>query len=155
MTLRQECLWERLTPAPVATPALAGEVRADVCVIGAGITGLSTALHLLEQGKTVCVLEAHETGHGGSGRNVGLVNAGLWIPPDQVEAGLGKAVGGKLVAALGAAPALVFALIERHAIDCQARREGTLHMAHNGRGQADLQSRCAQWQRRGAPGELL
>ncbi|HLD67336.1 MAG TPA: FAD-binding oxidoreductase [Pseudomonas sp.] len=155
MTLRQECLWERLTPAPVATPALAGEVRADVCVIGAGITGLSTALHLLEQGKTVCVLEAHETGHGGSGRNVGLVNAGLWIPPDQVEAGLGKAVGGKLVAALGAAPALVFALIERHAIDCQARREGTLHMAHNGRGQADLQSRCAQWQRRGAPVELL
>ncbi|MES2818552.1 MAG: FAD-dependent oxidoreductase, partial [Pseudomonadota bacterium] len=155
MTLRQECLWEQLNPAPSVAPALAGELKVDVCVIGAGITGLSAAVHLREQGKTVCVLEAHRVGHGGSGRNVGLVNAGLWIAPDQVEAGLGQAVGGKLVATLGAAPALVFSLIDKYGIHCQARREGTLHMAHNARGVADLQSRCAQWQRRGAAVELL
>ncbi len=155
MSLRQECLWEKLTPQRPTAAALSGELRVDVCVIGAGITGLSAALHLLEQGKTVCVLEAHETGHGGSGRNVGLVNAGMWIAPDEVEAKLGAAVGGRLLAAMGAAPALVFGLIDKYAIDCQARREGTLHMAHNARGQADLQSRCEQWQRRGAPVELL
>ena len=48
----------------------------DVGFIGGGITGLNAAIRLLEQGKRVCVLEAHEVGHGGSGRNVGLVNAG-------------------------------------------------------------------------------
>ena len=79
----------------------------DVCVIGAGITGLSAAIHLLEQGKSVVVLEAHRTGHGGSGRNVGLVNAGLWIPPDEIEAGFGEAVGSQLNRMLGAAPAPV------------------------------------------------
>lgn len=80
MSLRQECLWEHLTPERPEAPELRGERKVDVCVIGAGITGLSAALHLLEKDQTVCVLEAHATGHGGSGRNVGLVNAGLWIP---------------------------------------------------------------------------
>ncbi|MHC5349498.1 L-pipecolate oxidase [Metapseudomonas furukawaii] len=155
MTLRQECLWEQLTPQPPAGPELKGEVRADVCVIGAGFTGLSAALHLAEAGQRVCLLEAHSPGHGGSGRNVGLVNAGLWIPPDEIEAGLGQEVGARLNRTLGAAPSLVFSLVDRHAIDCQLRREGTLHMAHNARGQADLASRCEQWQRRGAPVELL
>lgn len=53
-----------------------------------GFTGLSAALHLLEAGRSVCVLEAYEVGHGGSGRNVGLINAGTWIPPDEVVATL-------------------------------------------------------------------
>lgn len=155
MPLRQECLWEYLTPALPKTETLNGEVRADVCVIGGGITGLNAAIRLLEQGKRVCVLEAHDVGYGGSGRNVGLVNAGLWIPPDEIEAGLGEQVGAQLNRTLGGAPAKVFAVIEKYGIECQLRREGTLHMAHNARGQADLASRCEQWQRRGAPVELL
>ncbi|MEA9979411.1 MULTISPECIES: FAD-binding oxidoreductase [unclassified Pseudomonas] len=155
MPLREECLWEKLTPQRPEAKALKGEVTVDVCVIGAGITGLSAAIHLLEQGKTVAVLEAHRTGHGGSGRNVGLVNAGLWIPPDDIEAGFGKEVGSQLNQMLGAAPSLVFSVIDKYSIDCQLRREGTLHMAHNARGGADLRSREEQWKRRGAPVELL
>ncbi|MEN0106390.1 MAG: FAD-dependent oxidoreductase, partial [Pseudomonas sp.] len=155
MPLKQSCLWEELTPERPKAAALQGDLKVDVCVIGAGFTGLSTALHLLEQGKRVAIVEAHETGHGGSGRNVGLVNAGMWIAPDDVEAGLGEAVGSKLVAEMGNAPSLVFSLIDRYAIACQAKRNGTLHMAHNGSGAADLQSRCAQWQRRGAPVEII
>lgn len=139
---------------PIA-PRSRSEVKVDVCVIGAGITGLSAAIHLLEQGKSVAVLEAHRTGHGGSGRNVGLVNAGMWIPPDEIEAGFGEAVGIQLNRMLGAAPSLVFSLIDKYKIDCQLRREGTLHMAHNARGEADLRSREEQWKRRGAPVELL
>ena len=92
MPLREECLWETLTPQRPDNAALSGEVKVDVCVIGAGFTGLSAALHLLEKGKSVCVLEAHRAGHGGSGRNVGLVNAGMWIPPDEIEAGFGEAI---------------------------------------------------------------
>lgn len=155
MALRDECLWERLTPHRPEAPALDGELSVDVCVVGAGVTGLSAAIHLLEQGKRVAVVEANRTGHGGSGRNVGLVNAGLWIPPDDIEAGFGPRDGGRLNSMLGAAPALVFELIEKYGIDCQARHEGNLHMAHNERGVADLRSREQQWQRRGAPLELL
>ena len=153
--LRQGCLWESVTPSSVPVQRLAGEHKADVCVIGGGITGLTAALHLLEQGRSVVLLEGHVIGHGGSGRNVGLVNAGTWIRPDDVEATLGHEHGGRLNAALGAAPAQVFALIERLGIDCQAQHEGTLHMAHNATGIADLEARHSQWARRGAPVELL
>lgn len=57
----------------VAYPALAGQVDTDVCVIGAGYTGLSTALHLLEHGFKVTVLEAAQVGFGASGRNDGQI----------------------------------------------------------------------------------
>ncbi|WP_459207204.1 L-pipecolate oxidase [Pseudomonas sp. MLB6B] len=153
--LRQGCLWESITPTRVPVQHLTGERKADICVIGGGITGLSAALHLLEQGRSVVLLEGHAIGHGGSGRNVGLVNAGTWIRPDDVEATLGQQAGSRLNAALGDAPAQVFALIERLGIDCQAQHKGTLHMAHNPAGIADLQARHAQWTRRGAPVELL
>lgn len=152
---RQECLWERVTPTQVESAALAGQVKFDVCVIGGGITGLCAALHLLEQGKRVCVLEAYRVGHGGSGRNVGLVNAGTWIKPDEVESTLGEQHGKRLNEVLGQAPAEVFALIQRYGIDCQARNDGTLHMAHNAAGLSDLESREEQWRRRGADVELL
>lgn len=152
---QQQCLWEVATPAPINAGALVGEVKADVCIIGGGITGLSAALQLLEAGKRVCVLEAFEVGHGGSGRNVGLVNAGTWIKPDDVEATLGEKVGGRLNKVLGDAPAKVFEAIERYQIDCQARHQGTLHMAHNAAGLEDLKARESQWRRRGADVELL
>ncbi|PBQ13234.1 FAD-dependent oxidoreductase, partial [Pseudomonas congelans] len=143
------CLWEQLTPQRPVSPALSGERSADVCIIGAGFTGLSAALRLLEGGKTVCVVEAHQVGHGGSGRNVGLVNAGTWVAPDELDKVLGSVEASRLNSELGAAPALVFATIDKYRIDCQDTRSGNLHMAHNAKGLADLRSRAAQWQRRG------
>jgi glycine/D-amino acid oxidase-like deaminating enzyme len=153
--LRRECLWEHVTPKADSPVALASVLKADVCVIGGGITGLSAAIHLLEQGQRVVLLDANEVGHGGSGRNVGLVNAGTWIAPDDVEKTLGAAQGSRLNTFLGEAPGKVFDMIKRHGIDCQAHNLGTLHMAHNAKGVADLQARCEQWQRRGADVELL
>ena len=138
-------MWEYVSQPSVAAQALAGEHQADVCVIGGGITGLSAAIHLLEQGKSVILLEAWKIGHGGSGRNVGLVNAGTWIRPDDVEATLGQKQGSRLNKVLGDAPGEVFAMIERLGIDCQAQHKGTLHMAHNATGIADLQARHEQW----------
>ncbi|MEE4151953.1 FAD-binding oxidoreductase [Pseudomonas viridiflava] len=153
--LREGCLWEQVTPQRPVSPALFGECSADVCIIGAGFTGLSAALQLLEGGKSVCVVEAHQVGHGGSGRNVGLVNAGTWVAPDELEKTLGAVEATRLNTALGAAPALVFATIDKYNIDCQDTRTGNLHMAHNAKGLADLRSRAEQWQRRGANVELL
>ena len=60
----------------VERPALSGEERADVCVIGGGFTGLSAALNLAERGYDVVLLEAERLGYGASGRCGGLVGSG-------------------------------------------------------------------------------
>lgn len=153
--LQEKCLWAHVTPRQIPLLPLGNEISVDVCVIGGGITGLSAALHLLEAGVSVAVLEASRIGSGGSGRNVGLVNAGSWIAPDAAAQVLGPGVGERFNSVMGQAPALVFELIEKYAIECQARREGTLHMAHNANGANDIQARHDQWRRRGADVELL
>ena len=86
---RTHGLWERTAPPAPAAPALDGEKTADVAIVGAGYTGLSAALHLAGQGVDVIVLEAEEAGFGGSGRNVGLVNAGMWVRPRELPNVLG------------------------------------------------------------------
>ena len=134
-------------------PGLAA--RVDVGIVGGGYTGLSTALHCAQAGLSVQVIEAGAIGTGGSGRNVGLVNAGLWLPPAQVTKVLGEAVAGPFLRRFGAAPAQVFDLIERHQIRCAATRTGTIHAAHSRAGLRDLQGRHRAWQAAGAPVTLL
>ncbi|MBM9594286.1 NAD(P)/FAD-dependent oxidoreductase [Roseitranquillus sediminis] len=70
-------------------PPLAGDVRADVCVIGGGYTGLSTAWHLARTGARVVLLEAQRIGFGASGRNGGQVGSGQRLHHDALEARLG------------------------------------------------------------------
>lgn len=148
-------LWEATAPAAPPAPPLRGRAEVDVAVIGAGYTGLSAALHLAEAGRSVAVLEATEIGFGASGRNVGLVNAGLWVLPDMLPRRLGDVHGARLLRLLGDAPSLVFELVARHGIACEALRHGTLHCAVGASGLASLRTRAEQWQRRGAPVELL
>ncbi|WP_237401346.1 NAD(P)/FAD-dependent oxidoreductase [Rhodovulum sulfidophilum] len=124
-------------------------------VIGGGYTGCSAALEAACSGASVMVLEADTVGHGGSGRNVGLVNAGLWLPPDDIAEALGADAGRVLTEALATAPDLVFELIGRHGIECEAIRAGSLHLAHSQRGLRDLQVRFRQGNRLGAPLEML
>ncbi len=152
---RSHGLWETTAPAAPVTTALAGEISVDVVVIGAGYTGLSSALHLAEEGTRVAVLEASEIGFGGAGRNVGLVNAGMWVMPDALGETLGDDYGERLIDLLGNGPKVVFDIIERHGIDCEAVRAGTLHCAVGDEGLRELEQRAEQWQRRGAAVELL
>ena len=152
---RSHGLWEASAPPPPATTALAGEVVADVAVVGGGFTGLSAALHLAEAGAAVALLEGVEIGFGGSGRNVGLVNAGMWVMPDDLPAALGAVHGGRLLELLGDAPQAVFDLVARHGIACQAERAGTLHCAVGPKGLAEIAERARQWQARGAPVAIL
>ena len=62
---------------PTSFAPLLGEQRADVCVSGAGFTGISTALHLAERGYNVHVVEANKVGWGASGRNGGQMIGGI------------------------------------------------------------------------------
>lgn len=148
-------LWRETATARVKAPIYPGGKFVDLAIIGGGFTGCSAALRASEQGLGVTLLEAETIGHGGSGRNVGLVNAGLWLPPDTVCKTLGAGPGERLNQVLAGAPDLVFELINRHGIDCEARRAGTLHLAHSAKGLAGLKGRLAQMQKRGAPVALL
>jgi glycine/D-amino acid oxidase-like deaminating enzyme len=130
-------------------------MRADVAVVGSGITGLSTALHVAQSGAAVVLLEAEEIGFGASGRNGGQVNPGLKPDPDTVERDFGADLGRRMNALAGSAPALVFELVKRHGIACDARRNGTLRAAVRARHAAAIRETCTQLGRRGAPVELL
>ncbi|MFT4013118.1 MAG: FAD-binding oxidoreductase [Paracoccus sp. (in: a-proteobacteria)] len=94
-------------------PPLRGEVRADVCVIGAGYTGLSAALHLAEAGRRVVVLEAHRVGFGASGRNGGQLGSGQRLEVDQLEAMAGPEAAHRLWDMAEEAKALTRALAAR------------------------------------------
>src|SRR5580692_9517194 len=148
---RSHGLWEISAPAAPPTPPLEGEIECDIAVVGAGYTGLSTALHARQTGASVAVLEGAEIGFGGSGRNVGLVNAGMWVMPDKLAARLGDTYGPRLVDLLGEAPRAVFALVDKHAINCELKRSGTLHCAVGAGGLAEISERERQWRARGAP----
>jgi glycine/D-amino acid oxidase-like deaminating enzyme len=152
---RSHGLWERTAPPAPPTQPLAGDVTADVVVIGGGYTGLSTALHAARDGMKVVVLEAVEIGFGGSGRNVGLVNAGMWVMPDDVPATLGTEHGERLLELLGEAPRVVFDIVGEYDIACELETSGTLHCAVGTAGLEEVEKRAAQWQMRGADVRLL
>ncbi|TXI12568.1 MAG: FAD-binding oxidoreductase, partial [Rhizobium sp.] len=152
---RSHGLWEKTAPPPPATKPLSGEVSADVVVVGGGYTGLSTALHLAEAGTSVVLLEANEIGFGGAGRNVGLINAGMWVMPDDLPGELGSVHGERLLDLLGNGPKLVMELIEKHGIACELERNGTLHCAVGPDGLKEIEERARQWAKRGAPVTVL
>ncbi|MEL6678979.1 MAG: FAD-binding oxidoreductase [Pseudomonadota bacterium] len=105
-------------PLSPPRPALTNRVRADVCVIGAGYTGLSAALHLAEAGADVVLLEAHRVGWGASGRNGGQLGSGQRVDQTDLEEGLGPDRARALWDLGEAAKGLVKHLIARHAIAC-------------------------------------
>lgn len=148
-------LWDRSSQDISVSLPMNGDITTEVAIVGAGFTGLSTALHLAEDGVECHVLDAQKVGYGGSGRNVGLVNPGVWMPPQNVRYRLGNDRGAAFMDMLGNAPDLVFSLIEKHRIECEATRNGSIHAAHSPAGFKDLTARAKEWQRLGAPIELL
>ena len=112
-----------------ALPALAGDVSCDICVIGAGYTGLSSALHLAQRGYKVVVLEAHRVGWGASGRNGGQVCTGQRVDQDRLERMVGKDSARTLWDISVDAIQLVKDLVARHEIACDLK-PGTLEVDH-------------------------
>lgn len=151
-------LWEATAPPAPATHPLNGALACDVAIVGAGYTGLSTALHLAERapGAAIAVLEARGIGWGASGRNNGQVIPTLTKPdPDDLVARYGAERGEACIALVRDSADLTFDLIRRHAIDCEAVQHGWLQPAHRPGRMALSRRRVEQWARRGARVRLL
>ena len=143
------------TPAPECPP-LEGDRRTGVVVIGGGFTGLSAALHLAEAGVETILLEAQAPGFGASGRNNGqVVPAYSRHNPDEIAAQFGAERGEAMNAWVQESASLVFDLIRRHGIDCDAQQNGWLMPAHNEARLAVARQKHDQWAARGAPVDFL
>ena len=127
-----------LTPQPM----LEGDIDADVCILGAGYVGLSTALELAEAGYRVVVLEAERIGWGASGRNGGQVLPGFGCGEAKLAALVGLDDARKLFDWSCEGISLIHQRRERHGIDCDWR-QGHATVAIKPRQVVELQA----WQR--------
>jgi glycine/D-amino acid oxidase-like deaminating enzyme len=148
-------LWAAVTPPGPALPELVGTEQADVVVVGAGFTGLSTALHLREAGVDVAVIEAAEPGWGASGRNNGQVIPTLSRPdPEDIVTRHG-AVGERFVLLLRDSASTLFDLARRHDIFAEQEQTGWVQPVHSPGRIKIAERRVRQWSKFGAPVELL
>ncbi len=118
----------------------------DVCIVGAGYTGLSAALYLADNGFDVVVLEAHRVGWGASGRNGGQLGTGQRLDQVELERDFGKKTAHQLWELAREAKTLVRDLIVHHQMDCDYR-PGILHADHRQRFVEDSKSYAELLQR--------
>src|SRR5687768_7872383 len=106
--------------------ALSGNVRADVCIVGAGLAGLSTAWELLSRGKSIVLLDAGRVAWGASGRNGGFVLQGWSEGISAIEQRCGKATAAALFKLSLEGVDMVRDTIARHALPGCAPTPGKL-----------------------------
>ncbi len=125
---------------------LSDNIDVDVCIIGAGFTGLSSALQLVESGYSVAVLEASKIGFGASGRNGGQLINSYSRDIDVIEKRYGSDVGKALGDMAFEGGNIIRERIEKYAIDCDYR-PGGIFAAITEKQLKELEEKQALWQR--------
>jgi gamma-glutamylputrescine oxidase len=134
-------------PAPVRPP-LAGEVEADVVIVGGGYSGLSAGIELAGRGYRVRLIEAARIGWGASGRNGGQIVNGLNAGLDRIEARHGRATADFVGRLVKEGNAIIRERVARHAIACDLK-DGQIFAALTGRHMRELEAKQALWRRHG------
>ena len=148
-------LWASVTPGLNGLPVLDTSIESDVVVIGAGFTGLSTALHLRDSGVDVVVVEAQEPGWGASGRNNGQVIPTMSrADPDSLIKKHGAA-GERFVGLIRDSASILFDLTRSHGLKAEAEQTGWVQPAHTPGRMKVAERRVREWSKWGAPVELL
>jgi len=127
------------SPPPPPHVPLRGEIRADVCIVGGGISGLSAALHLIERGFSVALLEAKHLGFGGSGRSGGQSIFGYASSQEKLEKLVGKTDARFMWDIALEGMKLQRELIARHSIGCDYVA-GHMHVGVKSRHDAELRA---------------
>ena len=125
----------------IECPTLKGNHSADVCVVGAGITGLSAALNLAERGYKVTVVEANLVGWGASGRSGGQMIFGFGCDMPVIEKSAGKTAAKAMWDMSVEAIDTLRQRVDQHQIQCDLQ-QGHLHAAIKPRQMNDLE----EWQ---------
>ena len=137
-------------------PCLDRDHKVDVAIVGAGFTGLTAALHLLEAGRKVAIVEADVPGAGASGRCAGFVVPNLArADPAMLIAKYGKQRGEQLARLIGEGGNKVFTLAERYGAGQSVERSGWIQPVVGKQALAAAQKRFQQWQSLGQPVEWL
>ena len=127
-------------------PSLSGDIETDVCVIGGGIAGCSTALHLAERGYRVALLEAKRIGWGASGRSGGQALTGFASGQHKLVRQVGADAARRMWDISVEGLALLKDLVQRHSIDCDLQW-GAMYVAVKERQRTDLLSEVEETQR--------
>ena len=149
-------LWRATAPVFRGGSVVEGEVETDVAVVGGGVAGLSTALHLHERGVAALVLEAGQPGSAATGASGGI------LAPDFARDGIARAMrrygrtrGERLARLVGNSAAFTFDLIARYGIDCDGQQSGFLSPAATA-GELDaLRADYRAWKSLGLPVRYL
>ncbi|MDI3324834.1 FAD-binding oxidoreductase [Pontibacterium granulatum] len=129
-------------------PALTGQVEADVCVIGAGYTGMSTALHLAEAGFKVAVVEATRIGFGASGRNGGQIVHSYSRDIDFIEKHYGKNTGTEMGKMAFEGGRIIRRFVDQYNIQCDLK-DGGIFAACNSKQMRELEEKKQLWESHG------
>ena len=121
--------WYAASANPIEEfPRLEGEIDVDVCIVGGGYTGLSSAIHLRDKGYSVALLEAERVGWGASGRNGGHASPGQRADQEELEKLVGMEQAQRLWQLGQEAIGTVCGLVDRFDISCELK-SGDLHAA--------------------------
>ncbi|MBB3977020.1 gamma-glutamylputrescine oxidase [Rhizobium azooxidifex] len=129
----------------IRTPkVLEGDVEADVAVLGAGYSGLSTAIHLAEKGYKVVVVEGAGVGWGASGRNGGQVVNGLNASLETIRRRYGEEAGAFVGALVQEGGRIIRRIVGQYGIECDLK-DGNIYAAYTAAHMKDLEHKKALW----------
>lgn len=149
-------VWETSAPAAAVLPVLDADLDCEVAVVGAGYTGLSTALHLAESGQRCVVLEAHEPGWGASGRNTGWLEPNWWMKkPSDITALFGADRGTELTRWVASGPQLLDRWIVRFGLQTEIDRCGLVLATDQPQKASALEAEAREWQAAGVSHDYL
>ncbi|MBB4052053.1 gamma-glutamylputrescine oxidase [Devosia subaequoris] len=128
--------------------ALDGSVEADICIVGAGYSGLSAAISLAEHGFKVVMVEAAEVGWGASGRNGGQIVNGLNASLDTIQRRYGQQTANFVGSLLQEGAEIIYDRVERYGIDCDLKH-GNIYAAYTPKHMEELKAKQALWRSHG------
>lgn len=148
--LEEEIHWSRTAPPAPECAVLEGETKADVVIVGAGLTGLRTAVTLAQAGTDTVVIDAQKIGFGASGRSGGQCNPIWRATPDDLRLQYDANQGDRLIQATLTAADDLFDDIRQYQIDREAEQNDWIQAAHTHKARTGLENLHAAWAAEGA-----
>lgn len=125
-------------------PSLKGAIEADICVVGAGYSGLSTALHLAEKGHSVVMVEGARVGWGASGRNGGQIVNGLNASLQTIRKRYGQDTARFVAGMVQEGGEIIRERVATYGIDCDLK-DNNIFVGLTGAHMRELEERRALW----------